>query len=383
MPQNVVLDGPAPWGFRLAGGKDFNQPLTISRVTPGSKASLANLCPGDVILAIEGEPADGLTHGEAQLKIKDFTNQLTFKIERPQSWLWSPAVATDDGKVNPFKINLEAEQQEFKPIGTGHNRRAQPFVAASLEDNRQVVSSSYNTPIGLYSAGNIQDALHGQIRGLPHDKPEGKAQGLMGNAVQGGSNLPQSITQPVAHPNPVLATSAQYNSPIALYSEANAESVQQQAQMSAVEEHSSPSGKMLSSIEDSHVYRMLQDNQDLPHEPRQSGSFRALQDYIESDGSRPLVTRSVRAPVTKPSPAASILSKLPLCDKCGQGIVGPVVKARDKFRHPACFLCADCNINLKQKGYFFVEGQLYCEAHARVHTVPKDGHDLITVYPSN
>ena len=62
---------------------------------------------------------------------------------------------------------------------------------------------------------------------------------------------------------------------------------------------------------------------------------------------------------------------------------GPVVKARDKFRHPACFLCADCNINLKQKGYFFVEGQLYCEAHARVHTVPKDGHDLITVYPSN
>lgn len=32
MPQNVVLDGPAPWGFRLAGGKDFNQPLTITRV---------------------------------------------------------------------------------------------------------------------------------------------------------------------------------------------------------------------------------------------------------------------------------------------------------------------------------------------------------------
>ncbi|XP_012684717.2 PDZ and LIM domain protein 3b isoform X2 [Clupea harengus] len=344
MPQNVVLDGPAPWGFRLAGGKDFNQPLTISRVTPGSKASLANLCPGDVILAIEGEPADGLTHGEAQLKIKDFTNQLTFKIERPQSWLWSPAVATDDGKVNPFKINLEAEQQDLGYFEHKFNVRPKPF------------------------------SLSGQ---------HSKAQGLMGNAVQGGSNLPQSITQPVAHPNPVLATSAQYNSPIALYSEANAESVQQQAQMSAVEEHSSPSGKMLSSIEDSHVYRMLQDNQDLPHEPRQSGSFRALQDYIESDGSRPLVTRSVRAPVTKPSPAASILSKLPLCDKCGQGIVGPVVKARDKFRHPACFLCADCNINLKQKGYFFVEGQLYCEAHARVHTVPKDGHDLITVYPSN
>ena len=32
MPQNVVLPGPAPWGFRLSGGIDFNQPLVITRV---------------------------------------------------------------------------------------------------------------------------------------------------------------------------------------------------------------------------------------------------------------------------------------------------------------------------------------------------------------
>lgn len=29
----VVLEGPAPWGFRLQGGKDFNVPLSISRVS--------------------------------------------------------------------------------------------------------------------------------------------------------------------------------------------------------------------------------------------------------------------------------------------------------------------------------------------------------------
>ncbi|KAG9344525.1 hypothetical protein JZ751_011195 [Albula glossodonta] len=28
---NISLTGPAPWGFRLQGGKDFNMPLTISR----------------------------------------------------------------------------------------------------------------------------------------------------------------------------------------------------------------------------------------------------------------------------------------------------------------------------------------------------------------
>lgn len=32
MPQNVILQGPAPWGFRLSGGIDFNQPLIITRV---------------------------------------------------------------------------------------------------------------------------------------------------------------------------------------------------------------------------------------------------------------------------------------------------------------------------------------------------------------
>ncbi|XP_048088074.1 PDZ and LIM domain protein 3b isoform X2 [Alosa alosa] len=347
MPQNVVLDGPAPWGFRLMGGKDFNQPLTVSRVTPGSKASVANLCPGDIILAIDGAAAEDMTHGEAQIKIRDAGNQLTLKIERPETRLWSPAVSADDGKVNPFKINLEAEQQDLGYFEHKFNVRPKPFSLSGL----------HSTP----------------------------AQRPMGNVVQGGSNPPQPVTQPVANPGPnqFMAPTDQYNSPIALYSEANVASAQQQAQMSAGEENSSPSGKMLSSIEDSHVYRMLQDNQEPTHEPRQSGSFRALQDYIDSDGSRPLVTRSVRAPVTKPSQAASTLSKLPLCDKCGQGIVGTVVKARDKFRHPACFVCSDCDINLKQKGYFFVEGQLYCEMHARVRTAPVDGHDLIAVFPSS
>lgn len=31
----IVLTGPGPWGFRLVGGRDFEQPLTISRVGRG------------------------------------------------------------------------------------------------------------------------------------------------------------------------------------------------------------------------------------------------------------------------------------------------------------------------------------------------------------
>ncbi|KAL4679222.1 hypothetical protein H8959_008872 [Pygathrix nigripes] len=41
MPQTVVLPGPAPWGFRLSGGIDFNQPLVITRVGVGVLAFAA------------------------------------------------------------------------------------------------------------------------------------------------------------------------------------------------------------------------------------------------------------------------------------------------------------------------------------------------------
>ncbi|MGH0165568.1 UNVERIFIED_CONTAM: hypothetical protein FKN15_048972 [Acipenser sinensis] len=188
-PQNLNTTNPRvvaswhPWEATL-GTPDADVQLVFARlpsaanaepaeITPGSKASLANLCPGDIILSIDGVTTESMTHCEAQNIIKDSTNQLNLKIERPETKLWSPQV-TEGGKANPFKINLEAEQQELKPIGAAHNRRAQPFVAAAgIDDKRQVVSSAYNTPIGLYSAGNIQDALHGQMRGLIQDKPEG------------------------------------------------------------------------------------------------------------------------------------------------------------------------------------------------------------------
>lgn len=313
MPQDVVLPGPAPWGFRLIGGIDFNQPLVISRITPGSKSSAANLCPGDVILSIDGFNTANMTHAEAQDRIKAATNQLCLKIERPESRIWSPQVS-EDGKAHPFKINLEAEQEEFKPIGVAHNRRAQPFVAAAnVDDKRQLVSSSYNTPIGLYSSGNIKDALHGQMRGL------------VPNAEQ-------------IEPTPT-------------------------------------------SVPQSDVYKMLHDNTEESNKPRQSGSFKVLQDMVDDDADRPTGTRSVRAPVTKATAGGGAgAHKMPICDKCGNGIVGAVVKARDKYRHPECFVCSDCNLNLKQKGYFFVEGQLYCETHARSRMRPPEGYDAVAVY---
>eukprot|EP00074_Homo_sapiens_P054387 XP_005262753.1 PDZ and LIM domain protein 5 isoform X5 [Homo sapiens] len=79
---SVSLVGPAPWGFRLQGGKDFNMPLTISSLKDGGKAAQANVRIGDVVLSIDGINAQGMTHLEAQNKIKGCTGSLNMTLQR-------------------------------------------------------------------------------------------------------------------------------------------------------------------------------------------------------------------------------------------------------------------------------------------------------------
>nr|XP_055152943.1 PDZ and LIM domain protein 5 isoform X1 [Symphalangus syndactylus] len=79
---SVSLVGPAPWGFRLQGGKDFNMPLTISSLKDGGKAAQANVRIGDVVLSIDGISAQGMTHLEAQNKIKGCTGSLNMTLQR-------------------------------------------------------------------------------------------------------------------------------------------------------------------------------------------------------------------------------------------------------------------------------------------------------------
>lgn len=70
-----------------------------------------------------------------------------------------------------------------------------------------------------------------------------------------------------------------------------------------------------------------------------------------------------------------------VCDFFFPKLRGMVVKLRDKFRHPECYTCSNCDVNLKQKGHFFVEDQIYCEKHARERVTPPEGYDVVTVFP--
>ncbi|XP_040530599.1 PDZ and LIM domain protein 1 isoform X9 [Gallus gallus] len=158
----------------------------------------------------------------------------------------------------------------------------------------------------------------------------------------------------------------------------------QPAGLNSLDQHSHPSGS-IAIDRDSEVYKMLQENQESHEPPRQSASFLVLQEILESeekgDPSKPSGFRSVKAPTTKVAASIGNAQKLPMCDKCGSGIVGVFVKIRDKQRHPECYVCSDCGTNLKQKGHFFVEDQIYCEKHARERVVPPEGYEVVTVFP--
>ncbi|TSK22699.1 PDZ and LIM domain protein 1 [Bagarius yarrelli] len=321
MPLRIVMQGPGPWGFRLVGGKDFEQPLTISRVTPGSKAAQANLCIGDTIVAIDGEPAEGMTHLEAQNKIKGCLEEMVLSIDRSESKMWSPLVS-EDGKTHPYKMNLASESQEVKHIGSAHNRSALPFNSPGSK----VVTSQYNNPAVLYSSDNIEKF----------------------NSAVGGAKTPVTSSESTKV-NPDLSKPVQPKPSIA---------------------------------HDSEVYKMLNENQESCEPPRQSASFKVLQEILETgDPDKPSGFRSVKAPTTKIASSVGGIEKLSICDKCGSGIVGMFVKLRDKFRHPECYVCTDCGTNLKQKGHFFVEDNIYCEKHARERVTPPEGYDIVTVFP--
>ncbi|NXY35431.1 PDLI4 protein, partial [Pomatorhinus ruficollis] len=324
MSHSVVLRGPSPWGFRLVGGKDFSAPLTISRINPGSKAAMADLCPGDIILAINGENTDNMTHLEAQNKIKACVDQLLLSVNRAEGKTWSPPVL-EDGKAQAYRINIEPDPQESVPA---QSRRSMPHGSGgSPMDNKQMLNMQHHQPTRLYANSSSESALPGQLSGL-HITPA--------HSIDPVKSLPRSR---------------------------NGIDVE------------------------SDVYKMLQDYEKPISEPKQSGSFRYLQGMLEASENGEKLDklsnpRNIKSPVPKLGGPMSGLQMLPECTRCRNGIVGTIVKARDKLYHPECFMCDDCGLNLKQRGYFFIEEQLYCETHAKERVKPPEGYDVVAVYPN-
>ncbi|XP_075063210.1 PDZ and LIM domain protein 2 [Mixophyes fleayi] len=127
--------------------------------------------------------------------------------------------------------------------------------------------------------------------------------------------------------------------------------------------------------EDSEVYKMLQGNQETRTSPRQSSSFRLLQEALESNPDGISTAMPSRLSPNVQKPVASALHKpvtntattpLRLCERCNMGISDVAVRITEgRYRHPGCYVCSDCGLNLRMRGHFWAGDDLVCEKHAR------------------
>nr|XP_038033735.1 PDZ and LIM domain protein 5 isoform X11 [Anas platyrhynchos] len=142
----VSLVGPAPWGFRLQGGKDFNMPLSISRLSDGGKAARAHVGIGDVVLTIDGISTDGMTHLEAQNKIKACTGNLNMTLQRvasvPKPDLIHVPKEEPKEVVKPVPIASAAAPKFTATASVAYNKTPRPFGAVTSSKVTSIPSPS-------------------------------------------------------------------------------------------------------------------------------------------------------------------------------------------------------------------------------------------------
>ncbi|XP_060066917.1 uncharacterized protein LOC132547177 isoform X3 [Ylistrum balloti] len=120
MSFTVVLKGGPPWGFRIQGGLEYEEPIKIAKINPNSKAYNEGVIVGDYVEAINGQKAEGLQHGDAQQLIKTANQELKLQLHR------SGPTINGHGQVNgglPHKdkhsISGETTTKQYKPVSFG------------------------------------------------------------------------------------------------------------------------------------------------------------------------------------------------------------------------------------------------------------------------
>ncbi|XP_047407988.1 LIM domain-binding protein 3 isoform X3 [Sciurus carolinensis] len=317
MSYSVTLTGPGPWGFRLQGGKDFNMPLTISRITPGSKAAQSQLSQGDLVVAIDGVNTDTMTHLEAQNKIKSATYNLSLTLQKSKRPV---AVSTTAPPIqSPLPVIPHQKDPALDTNGSLAVPSPNPEARANLGtpgtlELRGTFSSSFSQTSICSSHTEASDL------GPPRDSPGAKA-------IPEGTQDPLSLK---VLPGP--SQPRQYNNPIGLYS---AETLREMAQMYQMSLRGKASGagllggslpvKDLAVDSASPVYQAVIKNQNKPEDEAdewarrssnlQSRSFRILAqmtgtEYMQDPDeealrrSRPQASTYNPAAATSPAPTA-------------------------------------------------------------------------------
>ncbi|XP_050194605.1 PDZ and LIM domain protein 5 isoform X1 [Myiozetetes cayanensis] len=199
---SVSLVGPAPWGFRLQGGKDFNVPLSISRLNDGGKAAQAHVGIGDVVLTIDGISTDGMTHLEAQNKIKACTGNLNMTLQRVTSAQKPDLIHVPKGEptevVKPVPIASAVAPKATATASVAYNKTPRPFGAVTSSRVTSIPSPSSAFTPAQASAPSLAASAPAPFAaaGLHvHTKPNPEQRPPVPSAAKPAVNVPR---QPAA-----------------------------------------------------------------------------------------------------------------------------------------------------------------------------------------
>ncbi|XP_019381740.1 PREDICTED: PDZ and LIM domain protein 5 isoform X4 [Gavialis gangeticus] len=337
---SVSLVGPAPWGFRLQGGKDFNMPLTISRLSDGGKAARANVGIGDVVLTIDGISADGMTHLEAQNKIKACTGNLTMTLQRVASTTKPEPVTVQ--KVTTVTNNLEDVKNPPKRPPRKHvvDTYTEFYHMPTHRDasKKRLIEDTEDWHPRTGTTQSRSFRILAQITGTDHMKePETESTKKTNDSLE--------ATQPVAYAASVKTMPMSPDSSDTKSSAANitsATAFKPTEPQSAVK-HSGwqPSNK---------AAQGWTSNSIAPSGAAAASTKSLMQPQLTEQDT--LIQRAEHIPAGK---------RTPMCAQCDQVIRGPFLVALGKSWHPEEFNCAHCKTSMAYIGFVEEKGALYCE----------------------
>ncbi|KAL0974344.1 hypothetical protein UPYG_G00219130 [Umbra pygmaea] len=351
---NVTLSGPAPWGFRLQGGKDFSMPLTVSRLTPGGKAVQAGVGVGDWVVSIGGANAEDMTHVEAQNKIRAAEETLTLTL--------SKAFHVAGEQKDSLPHTSAQPKYSFAPRPS-INKMARPFTAGG--GNSVIKPVAYtpkaNTPTVIPQAPASMLQPHNGVKESPSpgksQQAETKPDVLIPPAqtpVNTGPKVrPPWVTDPGFAdryaPDKTSTVLTQHKQPAQPTPMQNRSSILQAAHQAPQDSGRTPLCGACNKIIRGR-YLVALGKSWHPEE------FQCFQCQVVLDEGGFFEERgSVFCTKCYDNRYA------PNCAKCKKKIAGEIMHALKMTYHVQCFMCAACKTPIRNQAFYMEEGEPYCE----------------------
>ncbi|XP_064182525.1 PDZ and LIM domain protein 7 isoform X2 [Anguilla rostrata] len=360
---SVTLNGPAPWGFRLQGGKDFSMPLTVSRLTPGGKAVQAGVGVGDSVVSICDSHAEDMTHVEAQNKIRAATDSLSLILTRA----FHPTGPEPKDKLAPAS---SLPKYSFAP-SAAINKMPRPFASGGnhAQTGPAIRPVAYaprfqpgtQTPVSVLQPHNGLKTSPVSVQSgpvmPPADKPGGtpaKPAAKTPTPASAPSCRPPWVTDPNFadryRPDKTSTVLTQHSQPAQPTPMQSRSSIMQAAQQGAPETGRTPVCAACSKIIRGR-YLVALGRSWHPEEFTCSQCKVVLEvgGFFEERGSI-FCTKCYDSRYA------------PNCAKCRRVITGEIMHALKMTYHVQCFLCAACKVPIRNQAFYMEEGEPYCES---------------------